>query len=147
MSSPDARPIPYADDVSSPFWQAAREHRLDVQRCQSCRYYNHPPRRVCDACLAQDLRFEPVSGRGQIYSFTVMHQRDVTGFENDAPFINLVIELEEQPKLLMVSTLPGNERDRIKIGAPVEVFFENRGEGADTIVIPQFRLTVGTAKQ
>ena len=68
-----------------------------IQRCGSCGYYNHPPRRFCDACLGQDLRFEPVSGRGVVYTFTVMHQHDVAGFEEDAPFINIVVELAEQP--------------------------------------------------
>jgi uncharacterized OB-fold protein len=132
------KPIPAADDLSSPFWDAAKEHRLMVQRCGSCGYYNHPPRPYCDACTAQDLRFEAVSGRGTVYSFTVMHQRDVAGFEEEAPFINIVVELAEQARLLMVSNLPRSESARVKIGVAVEVYFEDRGEG---VVIPQFRIT------
>jgi uncharacterized protein len=133
---PRAKPIPVADEISAPFWNAAKEQRLTIQRCRSCGYYNHPPRNFCDACLKQDLALVPVSGRGKIYSFAIMHQRDVAGFENDAPYLNIVVELEEQPMLLMVANLPITERDRIKIDAPVEVAFENR----DGIVIPQFRL-------
>jgi uncharacterized protein len=131
------KPIPVPDEISTPFWAAARDHKLVVQRCAACGYFNHPPRRFCDACLSQDLAFAPVSGRGTIYSFTIMHQRDVAGFENDAPYINIVVELDEQPMLLMVSDLPHSERDRVRIGNPVEVWFEERGEGA---VIPQFRI-------
>ncbi len=66
-----------------------------------------------------------------------MHQRDVAGFENEAPFINIVVELDEQPMLLMVSDLPIGERDRVRIGAPVEVSFEER---SDEVVVPRFRL-------
>jgi uncharacterized OB-fold protein len=131
------KPIPVADDLTSQFWDAAKEHRLVVQRCGSCGYYNHPPRPYCDACTAQEMRFEPVSGRGTVYSFTVMHQRDVAGFEEEAPFINIVVELAEQPRLLMVSNLALSERAKVKIGAAVEVYFEERGEG---VVIPQFRI-------
>jgi uncharacterized protein len=131
------KPIPVADDLTSPFWDAAKEHRLVVQRCGSCGYYNHPPRPYCDACTAQEMRFEPVSGRGTVYSFTVMHQRDVAGFEEEAPFINIVVELAEQPRLLMVSNLSLSERAKVKIGAAVEVYFEERGEG---VAIPQFRI-------
>src|ERR1700677_4965037 len=131
------KPVPVADDLTSPFWEAAKEHRLVVQRCGSCGYYNHPPRPYCDACNAQEMRFEPVSGRGTIYSFTVMHQRDVAGFEEEAPFINVVVELAEQPRLLMVSNRASSERAKVKIGAAVEVYFEDRGEG---VVIPQFRI-------
>jgi uncharacterized OB-fold protein len=137
VSATSNKPVPVADDLSRPFWDAAKERRLAIQRCGSCGYYNHPPRRFCDACLAQDLRFEPVSGRGVVYTFTVMHQRDVAGFEEDAPFMNVVVELIEQPQLLMVSNLPIADRVKVIIGAAVEVDFEDRGEG---VVVPQFRI-------
>ena len=136
MSEARAKPIPIADETSAPFWEAARDGRLVVQRC-ACGYYNHPPRPTCDSCLSQELVFVPVSGRGKIYSYTVMHQRDVVGFEDETPFLNLVVELEEQPMLLMVANLPGVERDRVRIGASVDVCFEDRGGGA---VVPQFRI-------
>ena len=137
MSASSNKPVPLPDDLSRPFWDAAKERRLAIQRCGSCGYYNHPPRRFCDTCLAQDLRFEPVSGRGIVYTFTVMHQRDVAGFEEDAPFINVVVELIEQPQLLMVSNLPITERAKVTIGAVVEVDFEDRGQG---VVVPQFHI-------
>jgi uncharacterized OB-fold protein len=136
MSATRAKPIPVPDELTGPFWEAAREHRLVVQRCIACGYYNHPPRRACDACLSQDLQFEQVSGRGRIHSITVMHQRDVPGFELEAPFINIVVELDEQPMLLMVSNLPLSERKRVRIGATVKVDFEDRGD----IVVPQFKI-------
>jgi uncharacterized OB-fold protein len=108
-----------------------------VQRCAACGYYNHPPRNICDNCLSQQLGFEAMSGRGRIHTFTVMHQRDVPGFEAEAPFINIVVELEEQPMLLMVSHLPISDRPRVTIGAPVLVEFEDRGNG---VIVPQFRI-------
>jgi uncharacterized OB-fold protein len=137
VPNPGTRPIPIPDLLSAPFWEAARARRLVVQRCQSCHYYNHPPRPFCDACLNQDLQFEQVSGRGHIYTFTIMHQRDVAGFENEAPFINLVIELVEQPLLLMVTNVALDERDRVRVGASVKVWFEDR---AEDVSIPQFRI-------
>jgi uncharacterized OB-fold protein len=137
MSASSKKPVPVPDELSRPFWDGARERRLMIQRCASCGYYNHPPRRFCDACLAQDLRFEPVSGRGVAYTYTVMHQRDVAGFEDEAPFVNIVVELAEQPQLLMVANLPISDRAKVNIGAAVEVDFEDRGDG---VVVPQFRI-------
>jgi uncharacterized OB-fold protein len=137
MSDARPKPIPIPDDLTRPFWDAAKERRLAVQRCAACGYYNHPPRNVCDACLSQELHFTRVSGLGRIHTFTVMHQRDVPGFESEAPFINIVVELQEQPMLLMVSNLPIGERGRVRIGAPVMVDFEDRGNG---LVVPQFRI-------
>jgi hypothetical protein len=60
MSATSKKPVPLPDELSRPFWDAAKERRLVIQRCSSCGHYNHPPRRFCDACLAQDLRFEPI---------------------------------------------------------------------------------------
>ena len=135
--SESEKPVPVADDLSQPFWDAAREHRLVAQRCAQCGYYNHPPRPTCDRCSSRELEFAPLSGRGSIYSFTVMHQPSIAGFEAEVPYINLVVELDEQPMLLMVSNLPRAELERVRIGGRVEVWFEDRGPG---VVLPQFRL-------
>jgi uncharacterized OB-fold protein len=131
------KPLPEIDDLTQPFWQAAAQERLVIQRCQTCGYFNHPPRPACDACLSQQLTFEPVSGRGTIYSFTVMHQPNIAGFEQEIPYISLLIELDEQPRLFMVSYLPGRKREKVRIGGRVEVFFEKSDA---EVMLPQFRL-------
>src|SRR5262245_56820026 len=125
MTEHHQRPLPAVDDLSRPFWQAAKQHQLVVQRCGECRYFNHPPKLVCDACLSQHLAFEPVSGRGTIYSFSIMHQPNIAGFEEQIPYVNILVALEEQPLLLKVSNLPGSEKDKIRIGNKVAVYFED----------------------
>ena len=136
MTNRQGRPLPVADDLSQPFWEAAKQQRLVVQRCRECGYFNHPPRPACDACQSQQLQFEPVSGQGTIYSFTVMHQPNIAGFEDQIPYINILVELEEQPLLFMVSNLPASDLDKIKIGGQVEVYFE---EVDPDTTLPQFR--------
>ena len=137
MEAQDRSPLPAIDDLSRPFWEAAQRQQLVVQRCHECHYFNHPPRTVCDACQSQQLAFEPVSGKGSIYSFSVMHQKNIAGFENQIPYLNIIVELDEQPRLFMVANLPGSERDKIKIGGRVEVYFEKVNE---EISLPQFRV-------
>jgi uncharacterized OB-fold protein len=133
--TPPRRPLPVVNDVTRPFWDAAASGRLEVQRCSSCQYYNHPPREACARCLSSDLAFEPVSGRGRIWSFSVMHQKSVAGFEEAVPYVTALVELEEQPMLLFVTNLPGVELAAIRIGLPVTVTFEPLAEG---ISLPQF---------
>ncbi len=137
MPDHSKKPLPAADELSQPFWEAAKQHRLVIQRCQECGYFNHPPRPACDACQSQRLQFEPVSGRGTIYTFTVMHQPNIAGFEDQIPYVNILVELEEQPLLFMVANLPGSERDKVRIGRRVEAYLED--VDAD-ITLPQFRL-------
>jgi uncharacterized protein len=136
MSARSEKPVPVPDELSQPFWDAAKEHRLSIQRCGECGYYNHPPRPLCERCSSARLAFAPVSGRGKIYTFTIMHQPSVAGFEAEVPYVNIVVELEEQPLLLMVSNLPHADLPRLRIGGRAELWFEDRGAG---VVVPQFR--------
>jgi len=92
---------------------------------------------VCDACHVGELAFEQVSGRGTIYSFSVMHQPNVAGFANELPYLNILIELEEQQRLFLVSHLPDSEREHVRIGRKVEVYFEDVDA---ELTLPKFQL-------
>ncbi len=131
------KPLPAVDELTQPFWDAAARQQLVIQRCQECAYFNHPPRTVCDACQSQQLAFVPVSGRGRVYSYAVMHQPNIAGFEQEIPYLNLLVELEEQPRLLLVSHLPISAKAAVQIGAAVEVTFQPINA---EITLPQFRL-------
>src|SRR5262245_63427792 len=130
-------PLPEPDETSRPFWEAAREGRLVIQRCAACRRYHHPPAVICPDCGSSNLRFEPVSGRGTIYSYSIMYDRRVLGFEDRVPYVTLVVELAEQPLLMLVTNLVGAGPTDVKIGLPVEVTFEKI---TDEVTLPQFRL-------
>jgi uncharacterized OB-fold protein len=136
MTTP-SRATPEVTDLTRPFWDAAREGRLHIQRCGDCARYNHPPRTACDACLSTNLAFEAVSGRGNVWSFTVMHQKSVAGFEDSVPYLTALVELDEQPLLLLVSNLPGADPATLKIGARARVIFEPLADGS---MLPQFAL-------
>ena len=135
MADP-ARPQPQPDPLSQPFWDAAAAGRLAIQRCDACDYYSHPPRPLCPRCSSAALAFVPVSGRGRVYTFTTNHQRNVAGFEAAVPYCNLVVELDEQPRLFLISDVPAADAGWVEIGASVEVCFEPLADG---LALPQFR--------
>jgi uncharacterized OB-fold protein len=135
------KPTPRPSELNAPFWAAAGEHRLVIQRCQACGYFNHPPMPLCDRCSSDDLKFEQVSGRGRIYSYTVMHQKTIAGFADDIPYVTAIVELEEQPLLLLLTNLPGSNGSGIPLGHPVEVQFEASG---GQVTLPQFRLAANS---
>jgi uncharacterized OB-fold protein len=130
-------PLPVPDPVSRPFWDAAREERLVIQRCRRTGRWQHPPQILCPCCGAADLVFEPVSGRGTVHMLSVMHDQRVRGFEDRVPYTNVWVELEEQPYLIVVANLVGPGPDTVAIGTPVEVTFERL---TDEITLPQFRV-------
>ena len=138
--TPPKRPIPVPDDLTRGFWEASARGMLAAQHCQDCGFYTHPPRVLCGGCASGNVKFDDVSGRGRIYSWAVMRMQSVAGFEQSVPYTTLLVELEEQPKLLLAGYMPG-EGEGLSIGAPVEVFFEAI-EGSD-LKLPNFSLVAG----
>lgn len=128
------RPLPEVDRELAPFFAAAKDHRLVVQRCSGCGAFRFPPRELCSSCLTTDATWTEVSGRGEIFSFNVMHQVYHPAFADEVPYAVVVVKLAEGPK--MVSNLVDCAIDEIRIGMPVEVVFER---ASDEITLVKFR--------
>jgi uncharacterized OB-fold protein len=133
-------PIPVPDDITAPFWTAAaREGVLKIQRCADCGAYQQPPGAACGQCASADLAFEEVSGRGTVYAYTETHSgARHPAFAAKVPYLVGLVELAEQPGLLMHTNFPGATLEMLRTGVPVTVEFERL---TDEISIPQFRLT------
>lgn len=131
-------PLPVEDDVSAPYWAAIQQRRLVVQRCASCQTLQFPPNAECGSCASADLNFEQVSGRGKVFSFT----ETVSGarhpyFQSISPYLVGMIQLDDGPGLIFPSNFPGSEYTDLKVGAPVDLTFQEVGEG---VIIPQFKV-------
>jgi uncharacterized protein len=131
----EPRPEPVPDRFSKPFWEHAQAGRLAFQRCAACHRFQHPPGPVCRDCAGRDLEFEPVSGRGKVYTYTITHHRVVPGFDQ-IPYAVALVEMEEQEGLRMLANLPAVALDRVRVGLEVEVMFEDLPGG---LRLPQFR--------
>ena len=134
MTAPSAKPLPQMTREMAPFWEAARRHQLIVQRCRACGAYRFPARDLCSRCLSREAEWAPVSGRGTVFSYAVMHQVYHPGFAAEVPYAVVVVELEEGARL--VSNLVDGPPGEIEIGMPVEVVFE---DVAPEVTLPKFR--------
>jgi uncharacterized protein len=128
-------PVPTITDLSRPHWEGCQRGELMVQRCEDCGAYVFIPDIACDQCLSSKLDWVQSSGKGQLYSYTVIHRPQRPEF--DAPYVGAIIELEEGWHML--SNLIGPDIDSLQIGAPVEVVFVPRGG----LALPMFRLVEG----
>ncbi|MCJ0905437.1 Zn-ribbon domain-containing OB-fold protein [Rhodococcus sp. ARC_M6] len=136
-TSADVRkPIPRPDENSAGYWTAAREHRLAIQYCAPCELLIHTPAGICPQCDNDDLDYRDVSGRGKLYSYTVIHDAPAPAFANMLPYIVGVIELEEQDRLFMIANILDTPTESVKIGIPMEVTFESLTPDCE---LPQFR--------
>ncbi len=100
--------------------------RLTGSRCPACGAVFFPPRRVCSRCLAGELEPAPLSTRGVVHSYTVVHQA-TPDFE--VPYALAYVDLPEGVRVLgQVAGLPPEE---VEIGLAVELELHPVGEDAE----------------
>jgi uncharacterized OB-fold protein len=119
------RPRP-AITLDNGWWfEAAKEHRLLIQRCTRCGALRHPPRPMCDRCRSLEWDTVEASGRGTVFSFVVNHYPQVPAF--DYPLIVALVELDEGTRL--IANLSGVAPGDVRIGMPVQVVWVDHDPG------------------
>ena len=136
--SAEQKAVPVPTDEDRPFWEGARDHKLVLQQCAGCGLLSAQPRVICPQCQHDIFRWNEVSGKGTIHSYTIVWQTTASGFQEEVPFVVVNVQIDEEPTCYMTTNLlvDRSEFDRLDIGLPVIVDFEDRGE----VVVPQFRL-------
>jgi uncharacterized OB-fold protein len=128
------KPRPQPTPVSQPFWDALRDERVDLQRCDECSRWVYYPRSRCPACLSDQLTWTTVDGRGTVYTFTVAEQATAPPFADEVPQLLALVELTEGVRVS--TTLVDVGVDAIRVGLPVEPVFDH---GDDGITLLRFR--------
>ena len=130
-----SKPVPAITPDMREFFDGARSGRLMVQKCDNCGKLRFPAHDLCSKCNSTASQWVAVSGRGEVFSFNIMHQLYHPGFASEVPYAVVMVELEEGCKF--VSNLIGVKPHDIKCGMPVEVAFEKLN---DEVTMPKFRL-------
>jgi uncharacterized OB-fold protein len=128
-------PIPESDALTEPYWAAAAREELRLMACAECGRFRHPPTESCGHCGSTAVTWKRLSGEGTVYSFIVDHRLMVPGF--DEPYVVAQVNLVEidDNTVRLVANIKGCEPSVVRVGMPVEVFFEERGD----VRLPQFR--------
>jgi len=134
VSDVKPRPAPRPDPESAPYWAATLEGRLLVQRCTSCGHHQLYGRAHCLACRGT-VEWVEASGRGTVYSFTVIRQNMSRSFRHLLPYVVALVDLDEGPRLM--TNVVGCDPEAVRIGASVQVRFE---PVSDEAAIPLFEL-------
>jgi uncharacterized OB-fold protein len=84
------------DPLDLPFWAACREGRFLVHRCGICGRAYWPASR-CVEHGDRDMAWVDASGRGTLYTYTVMHHAYTPEMRGETPYVVGVVKLEEGP--------------------------------------------------
>jgi uncharacterized OB-fold protein len=107
------------DPLTAPYWAAARDGRLVVQRCGACASLRWPPLPGCPECLHQEAEWVEVTPRGEVWSFVVYLRAFSKDLAADVPYTVAMVKTDDG--LYMVGRLAAEEP--LTVGDPVEAVF------------------------
>lgn len=128
----DGRPLPWPNPTTRPFFDAAAEGRLDLQRCPRDGFFFYPRSR-CPGCLGDDWVWESVSGHGEIAAFTIDRIGHDPALAIDVPYVVAIVTLDEGPR--MPARIVDCDFDALRVGLEVEACFES----IDDVTLVRFR--------
>jgi uncharacterized OB-fold protein len=127
MSQERVIPSPPMSVEHKEFWEAANKGTLLVPRCKDTGQFFWYPRKVSPYTLSNNVEFVPASGKGTIYSFSIMRRAD-------PPYAIAYVTLEEG--VTMMTNLVECDFDALAVGQSVELLFRDSEEGQK---VPVFR--------
>lgn len=123
MAAPE---VPQPDEVTAPWWDATRDHRLLVQTCRACGTTQHPPRALCTGCGATEhLGWRSSTGTGVVDSFTVVHRAPRP--ELSVPYVIARVRLDED--VILLTRLEGRQPQDWRIDDRVRVDWVDLADG------------------
>lgn len=126
--APDRKiPAPTPNLETQAYWDATAKGKLMLKYCTSCKQYHHYPRAICPHCFSEKTEWRDASGKGTIYSYTVMRRAPV-------PYAIAYVTLDEG--IAMLTNIVECDFDQLKIGQKVSVVFKPTDGGAP---MPMFK--------
>jgi uncharacterized OB-fold protein len=113
-------PSPEPNAETKSFWEAAAEGRFIVPKCAECGKAHWYPRALCPFCFSDRIDWQTASGKGTIYSYSVMRRAPV-------PYAIAYVTLEEGTT--MMTNIVDCDFDALKVGQPVKLVFKKSENG------------------
>lgn len=130
------QPLPVPTALSQPFWDACRNHRLSIQRCDDCGRFRFYPTAACPHCASPDCHWQDVPGRGAVYSWIVVRKTHDPYWRTRVPYVCAIIELDAQKGLFMPGLLTDVNPSGVEGGMAVEAYFE---DATPAVSLPRWR--------
>jgi hypothetical protein len=121
------------------------EPYLMASRCRACDKYFVPPRVVCLNCFRlEEMEPAKLSGRGKLYSYTVVWQQLPNSLVK-VPYAIVIVALNEGCQIHGVVT---EDPESLEIGMDMEVYFEvaREDEEGNELLVDKFRPVAGQKK-
>lgn len=115
------------DGQTQPWWDAVAEGRFLLRHCNACDAPYWYPRPFCPDCWSTDVSWVEASGRGTVYTWSVVHRNDVDPFDAELPYVVAMVDLEEGPRV--ATRIVDVAAPDVHIGLAVTVVYRRFGGG------------------
>lgn len=128
------QPLPDVRGSARRYWSAALRGELQLPFCDACGGAIFYPRDFCPSCGGRSVTWRRCSGRGTIYSYSVIHTHPNPTFRERVPYVVALVTLEEGARVL--TEVVGCPPETVRVGMAVVVDFRRAG---DDVVLPVFK--------
>lgn len=128
-----SRTFPRPTKISAPFWAACHERLFQMQRCGDCARFVWFPMYMCPHCSSMDLHWTELSGKGTVYSCTLVMDPVSAASAPPGPLMVALVELDEGP--VMMTNIVGEGAEDVVIGERVTLIFQ---QVSDEVTLPVF---------
>jgi uncharacterized OB-fold protein len=105
--------------TSHQYWENVRTQGFSLPQCQACQVFHFYLRPACPACGSLDIKAVVTSGRGSLYSFSIVYRAPSAAFEKDVPYVVAIVATDEGPHLM--TRLIKVKTEDVKVGMRVVV--------------------------
>ena len=118
--------------VRDQYWENLRAQGFCLPQCQACHTFHFYLRPACPTCGSLDIKAVVASGRGSVYSFSIVYRAPSAAFEKDVPYVVALVATDEGPHLM--TRLMKIKPEDVKIGMRVVVNgWRTRDDPADQV--------------
>jgi uncharacterized protein len=123
---PTPNPTPTVDTVE--FWDGLKDGKFLLRRCDSCQTVIWYPRKFCPNCGSIESTWFESSGKGSIYTYTIVHRSMLPDWAASGPYVIAYVELEEGPRIM--TNIVNIDPESVTVGAPVQVVYTTTDDGS-----------------
>lgn len=128
--------VPVPDILTQPYWDGCKNHVITVQQCQSCGRKRHRPAAGCHWCGGQGVDWVQLSGRGSLYTYTVVHRAFHPSLAEEVPYVVGLVAAEEDLTVRFHTRILECDPADVQVGMSLEVLFQEEPDGT---VLPYWR--------
>ena len=119
-----------------PFWEGTKKSELKFPYCTECGLFHWYPQYRCPHCGNNKIEWVKSKGRGNVFTWTVVHKPFLEAYKNWVPYITALIELDDIPGIRFVTSIIEVSPDNISVGMLVSVCYKKIN---NELFLPIFR--------